>query len=249
MRVRFDDGRAGSALFKSEESVVPLTELESWGMADQIEALRRRLGAVEIEPLPGLVIAEGPVSEGGFHRFRTALGETILDFSFLAEELPDGRHRVRLIAADELGEEIMDAGLLVRGTETVAVVAPLLDDVEALVAGVTPMPRRWHSPPPEIMKPGRDDLTDPVPLPDSRVLPVFPEAAVDAGLSGKVILEAVVRRNGALDGIVVLKMPEGGEHLAGAAVEAISQWRYEPATINGRPVPVYLTLVADFRLR
>jgi len=33
-----------------------------------------------------------------------------------------------------------------------------------------------------------------------------------------------------------------------AAIEAIEQWRYEPALLNGRPVDVYLTVVVEFTL-
>jgi hypothetical protein len=31
-------------------------------------------------------------------------------------------------------------------------------------------------------------------------------------------------------------------------MEAVAQWRYEPATLSGRPVAVYLTVVVDFAL-
>jgi TonB family protein len=248
MRVRFDGGRAGSALFKPEELVVPLSEWESWGLAEQIESLREALGAIEIEPVPGLVVAEGATPLGQPHRFRTALGETLVDFSFLAERLPDGWHRVRLGAEDESGEEILDASLLVQHTETVAVVGPLSDDVEALVIGVTPMVNRSRAAT-GIKRIGGNGMTDPVLIPGSQVMPVYPDAAQNERFTGKVVLEAVIRADGIPDGIVVLQMPVGGEHLAGAAVEAISQWRYEPATIHGEPVPVYYTLVANFQLK
>ena len=33
-----------------------------------------------------------------------------------------------------------------------------------------------------------------------------------------------------------------------AALAAVKQWRYEPATQNGRPVDVYFTVVVDFTL-
>ncbi len=247
MRIRFGGGRAGSALFKPEELVVPLSEWEFWGQAAQIESLREALGATEIEPVPGLIVAEGATALGQPHRFRTALGETLLDFSFLAERQPDGWHRVRIGAVDESGEEILDAGLLVQRTETVAVVAPLPGDAEALVIGVTPMVTRSRAAT-GIKRPGGHGITDPVLIQESKVMPVYPDTAKNEQFTGKVVLEAVIRTDGVPDGIVVLQMPEGGEHLAGAAVEAISQWRYEPATIHGKPVPVYFTLVVEFKL-
>ena len=34
-----------------------------------------------------------------------------------------------------------------------------------------------------------------------------------------------------------------------AAVEAIRQWRYRPATRNGQPVSVYFTVLVEFKLQ
>jgi len=30
---------------------------------------------------------------------------------------------------------------------------------------------------------------------------------------------------------------------------SVAQWRYSPALMDGRPVPVYLTVVVEFNLR
>ena len=46
----------------------------------------------------------------------------------------------------------------------------------------------------------------------------------------------------------VVKMTEGCEELAAAAVDAVMRWRYEPAKRNGQPVPVYFTVTVQFRL-
>ena len=32
-------------------------------------------------------------------------------------------------------------------------------------------------------------------------------------------------------------------------MEAIARWRYKPATLEGRPVPVYLTVTVTYSLR
>jgi protein TonB len=34
-----------------------------------------------------------------------------------------------------------------------------------------------------------------------------------------------------------------------AAVDAIKQWRFKPATLNGRPVTVYYNLTVNFKLQ
>lgn len=248
MRVRSGVNGAGSALFKPDDFVVPLTEQESWGSSSQIESLRRALGAEEIETIPGLVVAGGPTPAGEPHRFRTALGEHLVEISVLAASRPDGWHRLRLSAVDETGKEILDAALLVEREGTVAVVAPLNDGGEALIVGVTPM----ESLPGlgiRIEELEKEGLTKPVVIEETRVMPIYPEMARREHFSGKVVIEAVIRTDGVPDALTVLEMPEGGEHLAGSAVEAISQWRYEPAVLKGRPVPVYFTIKVQYALR
>jgi TonB family protein len=248
MRLLFEEGRRGSALFKTDEFVVPLASHESWGSPEQMEALRQALGAVGIEPVPGLVVAAGPTAAGEPHRFLTALGESLVTIHVQAEELPDGQHRVQLGAEDEWGEEILDAALLVEPRSTVAVVAPLEREDQALVIGVTPMAGRPAPVPSWIGRAEEDGVTRPVVLESTKVMPVYPEMARRSGQIGEVVLEAVIRTDGVPDGIVVLDLPEGGERFAGAAVEAFSRWRYEPATLDGRPVPVYLTLTVKYAL-
>jgi protein TonB len=77
------------------------------------------------------------------------------------------------------------------------------------------------------------------------VPPVYPEIAQSARVSGIVILEALVDRNGDVADARVLKsIPL----LDQAAVEAVRQWRYTPTTLNGSPVPVILTVTVNFSL-
>lgn len=78
------------------------------------------------------------------------------------------------------------------------------------------------------------------------VNPRYPELARRARLGGVVIVEAVIDRDGnVVDPRVVKPMPLG---LSEAAIEAVRQWRYKPATMNGRPVAVFFTLTVNFRL-
>jgi TonB family protein len=75
------------------------------------------------------------------------------------------------------------------------------------------------------------------------VAPVLPEAARAAGISGAVILEVVVGVTGAVSDVKVLRsLPM----LDDAAIEAVSQWRYEPVLLNGQPVPVVITVAVRF---
>ena len=85
------------------------------------------------------------------------------------------------------------------------------------------------------------------PKPISRVQPVYPELARLAGIQGVVIVEAVIDEHGDVTQVRVLKgLPMG---LSTAAVDAVRQWKFSPATYDGRPVAVYFTLTVNFKLQ
>lgn len=66
-------------------------------------------------------------------------------------------------------------------------------------------------------------------------------------IQGVVILEAVIDAMGNVGGVKVLKgLPMG---LTDTAVEAASQWKFKPATLDGKPVAVFLNLTIRFSLQ
>ena len=81
----------------------------------------------------------------------------------------------------------------------------------------------------------------------SRVQPVYTETARRARIEGVVIVQAVIDREGRVTETKVLKaLPMG---LDEAAKEAISHWKFKPATRGGEPVDCYMTLTVSFRLQ
>lgn len=80
-----------------------------------------------------------------------------------------------------------------------------------------------------------------------RVDPIYPEEARSAGISGAVILEALVDEEGEVADIEVLSSESS--LLNDAAVTAIKQWRYAPYIRNGKPVRVSFNVTIVFRLR
>ncbi len=79
------------------------------------------------------------------------------------------------------------------------------------------------------------------------VRPVYPEIARKARVEGIVILEITVDKQGNVKDVKVLRtLPMG---LTEAAQEAVRQWKYEPSTLNGRPVEVLITVTVTFRLQ
>ena len=75
------------------------------------------------------------------------------------------------------------------------------------------------------------------------VSPTYSGRALEACIGGVVILQAVITKEGTVEEIAVLKPLPG---LTDSAVRALSRWRFEPATLNGKPVDVYYSLSVNF---
>jgi len=101
-------------------------------------------------------------------------------------------------------------------------------------------------PPPKVEAPLRvgGDVKAPVAI--SKVDPTYPEVARKARISGIVIVECVIDKNGIVQNVQVLKaLPFG---LDQAAVEAVKKWKFRPGTLNGQPVDVIFNLTVNFKL-
>jgi TonB family protein len=75
----------------------------------------------------------------------------------------------------------------------------------------------------------------------------YTEEARRAGIAGDVVLEIVVRRDGTVADVKILKGLSGG--LSDRAVQAVRQWRFAPATRQGTPVDVIVEVAVEFKLR
>jgi periplasmic protein TonB len=79
------------------------------------------------------------------------------------------------------------------------------------------------------------------------VKPLYTEAARVRGLQGDVLLELVVRRDGSVGDVRIVKGL--GHGLDQRAVDAVRQWRFSPARRRGTPVDVLVEVAMEFRLR
>lgn len=78
-----------------------------------------------------------------------------------------------------------------------------------------------------------------------RVPPEYPNAARKAGVSGKVMVQALIGRDGLVkDTRVVESIPP----LDRAAVAAVRQWEFKPAQGDGRSVAVWVGIPVSFKL-
>ncbi|HSG00704.1 MAG TPA: energy transducer TonB [Vicinamibacterales bacterium] len=80
------------------------------------------------------------------------------------------------------------------------------------------------------------------------VAPKYTSDAMRAKIQGVVELEAVVLPNGTVGDVRITKSLDSQFGLDGEAVCAVKQWRFEPGTFDGAPVPVLITLILEFRL-
>jgi periplasmic protein TonB len=79
----------------------------------------------------------------------------------------------------------------------------------------------------------------------NKIEPAYPPIAKSAHVSGTVVLAAVISKQGSIE---QLKLVSGPPLLAKAAMDAVSQWRYQPTTLNGQPVEVETTVDVVFSL-
>lgn len=77
--------------------------------------------------------------------------------------------------------------------------------------------------------------------------PIYPEAAILAGWEGEVLLRLHVASSGAVDRVDVVRS-SGHPILDGAAVNAVSRWRGQPAYLGGIPQASVEVLPVRFRL-
>jgi len=87
------------------------------------------------------------------------------------------------------------------------------------------------------------------PIITRRVLPKYPEKAVKVRLTGYVILEAVLGKDGSVRDIKVLRgLGRGKFGFEEAAMDALKQWEFLPGSVNGNAADVRMTLKIDFML-
>jgi protein TonB len=75
--------------------------------------------------------------------------------------------------------------------------------------------------------------------------PSYPEQALRAGLQGRVVLQALIGRDGKIRD---LKLVRGYLVLGRAAFEAVKQWRFQPYYLNGQAMETETYITVNFDL-
>ena len=75
-----------------------------------------------------------------------------------------------------------------------------------------------------------------------KVVPVYPTLARTSRVQGSVVVDAIIQLTGKLANVTVV---DGHPLLVDAALDALKQWRYKPAVLNGKPIesPVHINVI------
>jgi TonB family protein len=78
------------------------------------------------------------------------------------------------------------------------------------------------------------------------VPPVYPALAKSQHVSGNVLIDALIDANGH---VTTMKVVSGPSLLHQAAMDALRQWKYQPASLDGKLVPMHLAVTIQFHLQ
>ena len=70
-----------------------------------------------------------------------------------------------------------------------------------------------------------------------------------ARIEGTVVMSAVVREDGTVDEITIVKSLDATYGLDEEAIKALKLWKFEPGTVKEKPVAVRVRIEMDFNLR
>src|SRR4030095_7339596 len=80
--------------------------------------------------------------------------------------------------------------------------------------------------------------------------PVYPPGAYAKQAQTSVKLDTIIGKDGTVQSVVV-NPSQGGTNLEliRAAIDAVKQWRYKPALLNGAPLDVPMTVTVNFSMQ
>lgn len=100
-----------------------------------------------------------------------------------------------------------------------------------------------------VLATGQELLRDLPPRVITEVKPEYPKDAQAAGITGVVLVDALVRKDGTVGATRVVRSLDRKYGLDDRAMKAARQWRFHPATRDGEPVDKHVVLEMSFSLR
>jgi TonB family protein len=89
------------------------------------------------------------------------------------------------------------------------------------------------------------DITEPKVI--DKVNPKYPEEARKNKIMGEVVCETIITAEGKITDIKIVETAD--EVFNQPTIDALMQWTFEPATLDGKPVDVYYNLTVRFSLK
>ena len=114
--------------------------------------------------------------------------------------------------------------VVIRGQKPVAGVAPRAETAQRIRVGGSVTPARLIR----------------------QTKPVYPAELQQLGVEGTVVIAAIISKDGTVLSPKVRNTVDA--RLSAAALDAVSQWAYQPALLNGQPVETITTITLDFQL-
>jgi len=85
------------------------------------------------------------------------------------------------------------------------------------------------------------------PTPLDKVDPKYPQSIIEQHVDGEVVLYAIVRKDGSVDGVQLVRKLD--PQLDKNSMEALARWKFRPGTRAGVPVDVEMVVHIPFRFR
>ncbi|HEX4347956.1 MAG TPA: energy transducer TonB [Vicinamibacterales bacterium] len=99
-----------------------------------------------------------------------------------------------------------------------------------------------------VYEPGTPGIVSPAPT-GVRPKPTYTQEALKAQIAGVIRLSGIVRANGTLTDVTVIKGLDPDFGLNDQAIKSASAWQFKPGMRDGKPVDVRVTLDVEFTMR
>jgi TonB family protein len=83
-------------------------------------------------------------------------------------------------------------------------------------------------------------------LPENRPMPDYPGLALEKNLQGRVVLQALIGKDGSIQDVQLLSGPP---LLASAVIDTVLRWHYTPFYRNGQPVEMPTQITVEFTIQ
>ena len=178
----------------------------------------------------------------------TEMTTTDADGKFSFKSLPAGAYELRILKRgfeEHRAPQVLESGREA-SVNTMLKIGAVMEEVDVVPEGtVKRLPDSESGGEPPRLRLGGDIEASKL---ITKVQPLYPAPAKTAGSQGTVILHAVIGLDGRPLSLRVMNKDIDPE-LARASVEAVSQWRYHPTLLNGKPVEIDTTIEVHFTLQ